>query len=195
MKESFFQSIRDEYPNEEVTRLVFADWCLENLPELENKLRTHFPIIDNLNIHPNHGSGNGYRYGHGHGHGSGYGYGYGYGNGHGYAGGTGREYVDGYGYGNGNGSNYQNLKFNMPKLHTNQLIFLSYNFVFCGFVQEHLEPYQLKITKASLIIANHYSSWNEVANNTNRNISIRTFGTITIGPQLFHSIDWIGDLP
>ena len=49
MKDAFLQSIRDEYPNELVTRLVFADWCLENESSLENKLRTHLPIIDGLN--------------------------------------------------------------------------------------------------------------------------------------------------
>ena len=48
MKNAFLNAIRDEYPNELVTRLVFADWCMENKSELEEKLRTHFPIIDGL---------------------------------------------------------------------------------------------------------------------------------------------------
>ena len=77
MKDAFLNAIRNEYPNEQVTRLVFADWCLENLPELENKLRTHFPIIDKLNINPYIGYLSGFGYGnrYGHGHGSGYNYG------------------------------------------------------------------------------------------------------------------------
>ena len=83
----------------------------------------------------------------------------------------------------------------MPKLHTNQLVFLKNEFVFCGFISEHLAPYQFKITNASFILS-HESSWNEVANNTNRNnIRIKKFDTITIGPQFFHSIDWEGNLP
>ena len=182
MKDAFLNAIRDEYPNELVTRLVFADWCIENEPNLENKLRKHFPIIDKLNIYPNHSYGYGHRYGYG----SGYGYGHGY----------------GYNYGIGSGSgfglvatgNYQIPKINMPKIHTNQLIFLTFGFVFCGFVHEHIQPYQFKIANASIILY-HNSSWNEVANNTNRNISTRKFGKITIGPQIFTSMDWIGDLP
>ena len=64
---------------------------------------------------------------------------------------------------------YKNPKFNMPKLHTNQLIFLSHNFVFCGYVHEHLAPYQFKITNASIILS-HNSSWHEIVNNINRKI-------------------------
>ena len=189
MKDAFLQSIRDEYPNELVTRLVFADWCLENLPELENKLRIHVPIIDGLDIYPNHGCPFEYgqrrvRYGRG----NGYAYGYGIGRGIGF----------GYGLGFGDGFKasvkYRNPKINMPKLHTNQLLFLTFGFVFCGFIQEHIQPYQFKVTNASIILA-HDSSWNEVANNTNRNINTRKFDTITIGPQIFTSMDWIGDLP
>ena len=197
MKDAFLQSIRDEYPNEEVTRLVFADWCLENESNLENKLRTNLPPIDNLHINPSYG----YQYGPGYGNGYGSGFGLGYGSGSGYGNGcngSGDGSVYGLGYGNGLGSgtgyNCQNPKLNMPKLHTNQLIFLSHNFIFCGFIQEHIQTYQFKITNASLILS-HESSWHEVTNNTNRNIQIRKFGTITIGPQFFHSIDWIGDLP
>ena len=196
MKDTFLQSIREEYPNEEVTRLVFADWCLENESNLENKLRKHIPIIDGLNIHPYHGSGSGF----GLGYGNGYGYGdNGYGTGAGSGYGTGQGNGHGYGYGSGvghggSGYNYQNPKLNMPKLHTNQLILLPFGFVFCGFVHEHIQPYQFKITNASLILF-HHSSWHDVANNTNRNIQIRKFNTITIGPQFFHSIDWEGKLP
>ena len=192
MKDTFFQSIREEYPNEQVTRLVFADWCIENEPELEEKLRTNLPIIDKLNIYPNHS----YGYGHGDGNGDGNGDGYGCGDGYGNGGGLGYGYGngDGFGYGDGYGYNYQNLKLNMPKLHTNQLIFLPFNFTFCGYIQEHIQPYQFKIINASIILS-HHSSWHEVANNINRNIQTSKFGTITIGPQFFHSIDWIGDLP
>ena len=183
MKDAFLNAIRNEYPNEQFTRLVFADWCLENLPELENKLRKHIPIIDKLNINLNHGNGDQFGYGNGYGNGRGNGYAYGYRYGSG----------DGLGYGYGVG-NYQNPKLNMPKLYKNQLIFLPYNFVFCGYIQEHIQPYQFKITNASLIVS-HHSSWNEVANNTNRNIQTRKYNTITIGPQIFHSMDWIGNLP
>ena len=189
MKDAFLKSIRDEYPNEQVTRLVFADWCLENESSLENKLRTHLPIIDGLNnIHPNHGSG--YGFGSGFGNGNGLGNGYGCGLGSGYRVG----YGIGHGVGHGYEYKYQNLTLNMPKLHKNQLIFLPFSFAFCGYVQEHMQPYQFKLTNASIMLY-HYSSWYEVANNTNRNISTRKFGTITIGPQFFHSIDWEGDLP
>ena len=177
MKDTFLQSIREEYPNELVTRLVFADWCMENEPNLENKLRIHFPIIDGLNINPYHG----YLYG--------YGYGYGSGNGDGFG--------PGYGSGFGPGlepRRYQNITLNMPKLHTNQLVFLPYSFVCCGYIQENIQPYQFKITNASIIIY-HNSSWHAIANNMNRNIRIEKIGTITIGPQIFHSIDWEGDLP
>ena len=191
---TFLQAIREECPNEQVTRLVFADWCLENLPELESKLRIHIPPIDRLNIHPNCGHRRLYLYGNGAGYG--YGVGYGYGNGIVYGYESGDDYGIGLpdGYGHGYGTQYQNSKLNMPKLHTNQLIFLTHNFVFCGFVQEHLEPYQFKLTNASLILS-HDSSWHKVANNTDRKIQTRKYDTITIGPQFFHSIDWIGDLP
>ena len=192
MKNNFLQAIRNEYPNEEVTRLVFADWCLENEPNLENKLRINIPIIDGLDIHPNYG------FGHGLGNGSGYGYGFG-GNGYGTGAGAGYGNGEGNGYGDGpadgNGDEYNNPKLNMPKLHTNQLIFLPFSFVFCGFVHEHIQPYQFKLTNASLILY-HRSSWNEIANNTNRHFHrIIKFDTITIGPQIFHSIDWEGKLP
>ena len=180
MKDAFLNAIRNEYPNEQFTRLVFADWCLENLPELENKLRTHISIIDEFKLNPN---------GFGYGFGNGFGYG---GNGNGYNYGIGSGY--GLGYGNGYGLKYQNPKINMPKLHTNQLVFLPFGFVCCGFIQEHIQPYQFKITNASLILS-HSSSWHDVANNTNRNIQTRKFGTITIGPQFFHSMDWEGGLP
>ena len=183
MKNNFLQAIRNEYTNEEVTRLVFADWCLENQPNLENKLRKHLPPNDNLHINPNYGSGSGQL-------GSGYLFGYGLGNGCG----DGLGYLNGTGYGYGTNYLYQNPKPNMPKLHTNQLIFLTFGFVICGFIQEHIQPYQFKITNASLILF-HYSSWHDVANNTNRNIQTRKYNTITIGPQFFHSIDWIGNLP
>ena len=182
MKKAFLQSIRDEYPNEAVTRLVFADWCAENEPSLENKLRIHFPIIDKLNIYSNN-HGHGYRNGSGYeydGYGSGYGVGLGLGLGYGYGVGP------GFGLGSGQGIPYQNPTLNMPKLHANQLIFLPYRFAFCGYISEHIQPYQFKITNASMIIIPHHSSWHEVANNTNRNINTRKFGTITIGPQIFH---------
>ena len=186
MKNTFLNVIRDEYPNEEVTRLVFADWCLENEPNLESKLRKH-PIIDGLYIHPNYeyGYGHGYGYGSGHGHGYGYGYEFGSGHGHGFV---------GSGSGSGHGYKYQNFILNMPKLHKNQLILLPYSLVICGFIQEHIQPYQFKLTNASIIIS-HNLSWHEVANNTNRNINTRKLNTITIGPQIFHSIDWEGNLP
>ena len=187
MKDAFLQAIRDEYPNEEVTRLVFADWCIENEPELEEKLRKHIPIIDEFNNKINIVYGSGHRYGYGDRYGDGggdrYWYEYGYGYGH-------SEHVDVEEI----GIPYRNSKLDMPKLHTNQLIFLSYNIAFCGYVQEHLEPYQFKITNASRI-GHHDSSWHEIANNINRKIQIRKFGTITIGPQIFHSIDWVGNLP
>ena len=185
MKDAFLQSIREEYPNEQVTRLVFTDWCIENESNLENKLRKHLPIIDGLNINPYLGHpyeyGSGYRIGYE----SEYQYGYNY---------YGIRPGSGSGFGLVATGKYQNPKLNMPKLHTNQLIFLTFGFVFCGFVHEHIQPYQFKITNASIILS-HNSSWHEVTNNTNRNIQIRKFGTITIGPQFFHSIDWIGDLP
>ena len=160
MKKAFLNSIRDEYPNEEVTRLVFADWCIENEPELEEKLRKHLPIIDGLDIYRNeaggrrswfsYGVGYGIGYGSGSGSGSGSGYrsglGSGFGYGAGYRSGSGSRDISRVGRGSGFGFKYQNPKLNMPKLHTNQLIFLTYNnFVFCGYVQEHLEPYKFKI--------------------------------------------------
>ena len=182
MKNTFLNAIRNEYPNENITRLVFADWCLENQPNLENKLRKHIPIIDGLNYenltYYNEfvmgGDGFGYGYGHGI-------FGSGYGNGQ-----NNGEINTNYGpfrIMNGIGSviNYQNPKLNMPKLYSNQMIILPHNFIVCGFVQEHIQPYQFKLTNASVILST--------------NLKTRKLNTITIGPQFFHSIDWIGNLP
>ena len=196
MQEIFFNAIREEYPNEEVTRLVFADWCADNAPELEEKLRKHIPIVDGLIIHPYFGDGNRYKYSSEIRHGCGglFGYGhylYGYGNG----------YSDGKnnGYGNGYRDRYNNLALNMPKLHTNQLVFLPFGFVFCGYVAEQMGPYVFKLKNAKMIFDNCGICWKDLANGKGRSnylvISTMNFGTITIGPQMLHSLDWAGDLP
>ena len=202
MKDTFLQAIREEYPNEQVTRLVFADWCLENLPELEEKLRIHIPPIDELS--PNYvyddedgdghrhrrGNGHGYEYGHAYGYGLGNGYGYGIGHGFGLGNGHGFGYSFGYGF----GYNYQNLKLNMPKLHTNQLILLPFGFAFFGYVEEQIEPYVFRVVNASIILDKDVS-WQDLAQGLGRDFSYRHVGSITIGPQIFHSMDWTGEVP
>ena len=194
MKEIFLQSIRDEYPNEQVTRLVFADWCMENEPELEEKLRKHFPPIDRLRIYKKCEFGDGNKFGVAYDvycmENFGFGLGYGDGEGDGFGKGYGSDASEGYCC----GFDYVEFELKMPKLNQNQLLFLPFGCVFCGYVSEQIDTYIFKITSAFMIV-DHHSSWHEIANNTNRNIQTRKFGTITIGPQIFTSMDWEGDLP
>ena len=212
MKDTFLQAIREEYPNEQVTRLVFADWCLENWSELEEKLRKYIPPSNELRIKSvfEDGIDCGYLSGHGDGSIEGFGRGdfagSGSGDGYGFQGANG--YLNGYGdgsgylYGNGDGHGaggvediYTSSELKMPKLHQNQLLFLPFGFVFCGYVEEQIEPYVFKIINASFVLR-YNAFWHEVANNSNRSdIRFLKFGTITIGPQIFTSMDWEGDLP
>ena len=208
MKDTFLQAIRDEYPNENITRLVFADWCLENEPNLESKLRRHFPFASDLQFPINYGngdlntgSGDGMAYGIGDEEGMGHGE---FGDGFGDESGDGKWHGfkfgnnDGFGFGDGSGYEFRHkhLLPKMPKLFTNQLVFLPHGFVFCGFIQEHIQPYQFKITNAKLITYAGNNSWENIANNVNRKkVVFLNYDTITIGPQFFHSIDWEGNLP
>ena len=199
MQNGFLKAIREEYPNEEVTKLVFADWCLENEPELEEKLRCHIPPCDDFKPYTGiyWNSGGGLECGYG------LGYGYCFGNGRYHF--TVNESVVRVRLSDFNLSagyppkidkfTYYNLR--MPKLYTNQMVFLPFGFVFCGYVVDQVEPYMFKLVNASLIFKNFDTSWSDLANNKilREVVIFKKFGKITIGPQFCTSMDWKGDLP
>ena len=84
----------------------------------------------------------------------------------------------------------------MPEIGFNQIIFLPYGFVFCGYVAQEVSPYVFELQNAHMICNTGGTAWDDLARGEGRDeATFRNHDTIRIGPQFIFSRRWEGDLP